>query len=156
MTDLFRMMKAWLSQFFTNFFAWLGAAAGLVIGLWAELPALAQAVLIAQAADVITGLCCALLGRSEKSKSDKLSSRAMLAGVIRQGSEWLIVLVCAYAGAPLGMQGVATAAMTYVIAAEIVSLLENLSLLGLSSPALESILDVAHGKRLTANEEMKE
>jgi len=155
MAELMKMMKEWLGQLTGNLVAWLGAAAGLVLGLWAGLPELARAVLVVQAADIATGLACALLGRSEKSESGRLSSRAMLEGAIRKGAEWLIVLVCAYAGAPLGMQGIAPAAMTYVIAAELVSLLENLSLLGLSSPALESILDVAHGKRLTAapNEE---
>jgi len=152
---LFYSMMEWAADFFTDVWGWFGAVIGLVIGVWTGLPALGQAVLIVQMADIVTGLCCALLGRSEKSESGRLSSRAMLEGAIRKGAEWLIVLVCAYAGAPLGMQGIAPAAMTYVIAAELVSLLENLSLLGLSSPALESILDVAHGKRLTAapNEE---
>lgn len=147
MMEFIRMMRDWAQQLATNLVAWLGAAAGMVIGVWAGLSALAQAVLIVQAADVITGLCCALLGKSHKSESGTMSSRAMLEGMIKKGAEWLIVLVCTYAGTPLGMEGVAPAAMTYVIAAEVVSLLENLSLLGISSPALESILDVAHGKR---------
>ena len=35
--------------------------------------------------------------------------------------------------------------MTYVMATELVSLLENLSLLGMEVPLLKTILDVAHG-----------
>ena len=48
-------------------------------------------------------------------------------------------------GTPLGIEGISTAAMTYVIATELVSLLENLSLLGLNVPLLRTILDVASG-----------
>jgi len=149
MTELMKMMKEWLTQMAGNLIAWLGAAAGLVLGLWTGLPELARAVLVVQAADIATGFACALLGRSEKSESGRLSSRAMLEGAIRKGAEWLIVLVCAYAGAPLGMQGVATAAMTYVVATELVSLLENLDLLGMKVPLLQTILDVAHGGQTT-------
>jgi len=43
------------------------------------------------------------------------------------------------------MEGICSAAMTYVIATELVSLLENLALLGLDVPLLHTILDVAHG-----------
>ena len=75
-----------------------------------------------------------------------MSSRAMLEGLIKKGAEWLIVLVCVYTGTPLGMAGICSAAMTYVIATELVSLLENLSLLGLDVPLLKTILDVAHGR----------
>ena len=100
---------------------------------------------IVQMADLLTGFCCALLGKSQKSESGKVSSRAMLEGIMKKGCEWLIVLVCIYAGTPLGMEGIGSAAMTYVIATELVSLLENLALIGLDVPLLQTILDVAHG-----------
>jgi len=143
---LFYSMMEWAADFFTDVWGWFGAVIGLVIGVWTGLPALGQAVLIVQMADIVTGLCCALLGRSEKSESGKVSSRVMLEGIIKKGAEWLIVLVCIYTGAPLGMEGIGSAAMTYVIATELVSLLENLALLGLDVPLLHTILDVAHGK----------
>ena len=142
----FYPMMEWVADFITDVWGWLGAAVGLVIGLWTGLPALGQAVLIVQVADIITGLSCAILGKSEKSESGKVSSRVMLEGVIKKGAEWLIVLVCVYTGGPLGLQGISSAAMTYVIATELVSLLENLALLGLDVPLLHTILDVAHGK----------
>ena len=145
--NLFYKMAAWAVDFFTDVWGWLGACVGVVIGFWTGLPALGQAVLIVQGADILTGLACAVLGRSQKSESGKVSSRVMLEGIIKKGAEWLVVLVCIYAGAPLGMDGVGTMAMTYVIATELVSLLENFELLGLDVPLLKTILDVAHGKQ---------
>lgn len=142
---LFHTIMDWLVDFLTDIFGWIGALVGLAISFWTGLPALGQAVLIVQAADILTGLACAVLGKSQKSESGKVSSRVMLEGIIKKGAEWLIVLVCIYTGAPLGMEGISTAAMTYVIATELVSLLENFDLLGLKVPLLQTILDVAHG-----------
>lgn len=144
---LFYTMLEWAGDFLSDVCGWLGACVGLVIGFWTGLPALGQAVLIVQCADIVTGLACAVLGKSQKSESGKVSSRVMLEGIIKKGAEWLIVLVCVYTGTPLGMEGIGSAAMTYVIATELVSLLENLALLGLDVPLLQTILDVAHGNR---------
>ena len=145
--NLFYKMAAWAVDFFTDVWGWVGACVGVVIGFWTGLPALGQAVLIVQGADILTGLACAVLGKSQKSESGKVSSRVMLEGIIKKGAEWLVVLVCIYAGAPLGMDGVGSMAMTYVIATELVSLLENFELLGLNVPLLKTILDVAHGRQ---------
>lgn len=142
---LFDTMMTWLQTFFTDIWGWFGACVGLVISLWTGMPALGRGILIVQGADILSGLSCALLGRSHKSESGKVSSRVMLEGMIKKGAEWLIVLVCIYTGTPLGMEGICSAAMTYVIATELVSLLENLALLGLDVPLLRTILDVAHG-----------
>ena len=144
---LFDTMAAWLSRFATNIFGWLGAMIGALVSLWTGAPALGKAVLIVQCADIATGLACAWLGKSRKSDSGRISSRVMLEGVVKKGAEWLIVLVCIYTGTPLDIEGIGAAAMTYVIATELVSLLENLSLLGLDVPLLGTILDVAQGGR---------
>ena len=144
---LFDTMTAWLSRFATNMFGWLGAMIGALVSLWTGAPALGKAVLIVQCADIATGLACAWLGKSRKSDSGRISSRVMLEGVVKKGAEWLIVLVCIYTGTPLDIEGIGAAAMTYVIATELVSLLENLSLLGLDVPLLHTILDVAQGGR---------
>ena len=144
---LFDTMAAWLSRFATNMFGWLGAMIGALVSLRTGAPALGKAVLIVQCADIATGLACAWLGKSQKSDSGRISSRVMLEGVVKKGAEWLIVLVCIYTGTPLDIEGIGAAAMTYVIATELVSLLENLSLLGLDVPLLGTILDVAQGGR---------
>ena len=142
---LYNTVLVWAKGFFTDIWGWLGACVGMVIGIWTGMPALGRGILIVQGADILSGLACAVLGKSQKSESGKVSSRVMLEGIIKKGAEWLIVLVCAYTGTPLGMEGISTAAMTYVIATELVSLLENFSLIGLDVPLLRTILDVAHG-----------
>lgn len=141
---VFNEVVTWAKGFFTDIWGWLGACVGMVIGIWTGMPALGRGILIVQAADILSGLACAVLGKSKKSESGKVSSRVMLEGIIKKGAEWLIVLVCVYTGTPLGMEGICSAAMTYVIATELVSLLENLALLGLDVPLLRAILDVAH------------
>ena len=140
-------MAAWAQGFITDVWGWIGACVGMVIGIWTGMPALGRGILIVQGADILSGLACALLGKSEKSESGRVSSRVMLEGMVKKGAEWLIVLVCVYTGTPLGMEGICSAAMTYVIATELVSLLENMALLGLDVPLLKTILDVAHGTR---------
>lgn len=126
---------------------WMGAAAGWAAAWWAGLPAIAQALLMVQAADVLTGVLCALTGKSPKSESGRVSSRALSAGVVKKGLEWLAVCICIHVGGALEMNGIGGAAMTYMIATELVSLMENLETFGLDIPILRTILDVAQGKR---------
>lgn len=125
--------------------SWCSAAVGAALSWWTGLPLLAQALLIAQGADVVSGLMCALAGRSEKTQSGRVSSGALTMGVAKKGLEWLAVLVCVQVGAALQMEGIGGAAMTYMMATELVSLIENLRLFGLEVPALDRILDVARG-----------
>lgn len=124
---------------------WLGAAAGWAAAWWAGLPAIAQALLMVQAADVLTGVLCALTGKSPKSDSGRVSSKALSSGVVKKGLEWLAVCICVNVGGALEMAGIGGAAMTYMIATEMVSLIENLSIFGLDIPVLRRILDVAQG-----------
>ena len=123
----------------------MSAAAGALCTWWAGLPAIAQALLIVQGADVLTGVLLALQGKSIKSESGMVSSRALTHGLIKKGLEWLVVYICLKVGTALSMQGIAGAAMTYMIATEMVSLMENLSLYGLDIPMLSRLLDVAQG-----------
>lgn len=124
---------------------WVSAAAGWAAAWWAGLPAIAQALLMVQAADVLTGVLCALTGKSPKSDSGRVSSKALSSGVVKKGLEWLAVCICVNVGGALEMAGIGGAAMTYMIATEMVSLIENLSIFGLDIPVLRRILDVAQG-----------
>ena len=108
---------------------------------------LAQALLIVQGADIVTGLLCAVTGKSRKTESGKVSSGTLLMGVMKKGLEWLVVGVCVSVGNGLGMTSVCGAAMTYMIATEMVSLVENLEIFGLNVPLLGKLLDVAQGRK---------
>ena len=127
-----------------------GAAAGALATWFAGLPMMAQALLLIQGADVLTGLLCALCAKSPKTDSGKVSSGALTTGMIKKGLEWLVVLICVYVGTAVGMDSIAGvsvggAAMTYMIATELVSLMENLEIFGLNIPLFKRILDVAQG-----------
>ena len=74
-------------------------------------------------------------------------------GMIKKGMEWLVVLIAVYVGAALEMQGIAGAAMTYMMAAELVSLMENLNLFGLDIPVLHVMLDAAQRKTASVSGE---
>lgn len=80
--------------------------AGVVDGL----PPLAQALLIVQGADILTGMLCAVTGKSRKTESGKVSSGALLMGVMKKGLEWLVVGVCVSVGNGLGVTSVCGAA----------------------------------------------
>ena len=133
----------------------IGAAAGAAAAWFSGLPAMAQALLITQGADVLTGVLCAVFGKSPKTASGKVSSKTLAAGMVKKGLEWLVVLICVYVGEALMMEGIGGAALTYMIATELVSLMENLSIFGLSVPALDRLLDVAQGDRADEKEEGK-
>lgn len=128
-------------------FSMFGAVLGAILAWWTGLTPLAQALLVVQGADIITGIMCAVTGKSDKSASGKLSSGALAQGVAKKGLEWLVALVCYEVGAALGFDGISGAALTYMVATELVSLMENLNLFGLDVPLLQKLLDVAHGDR---------
>ena len=121
----------------------ISAAAGALCAWFMGLPPIAQALFIVQGADVLTGFLLALAGKSLKTESGRVSSGALTQGLIKKGLEWLVVLICLSVGQAMEMQGITGAAMTYMIATELVSLMENLSAFGLSVPALDRLLDAA-------------
>lgn len=145
--QMWEEMSAWVVDVLRpNMFRMAGAAAGMLLSWFSGLPAIAQALLLVQGADVLTGLLAAIRGKSPKTETGKVSSRALTDGMIKKGLEWLVVLICVYAGEAMQMQGITGAAMAYMMAAELVSLMENLSLFGLDIPVLHSVLDAAQKK----------
>ena len=129
-----------------NVFNWIAAIIGAMTGWWTGLPALAQAMLICQGADVMTGLMCAVAGKSHKTETGKINSKVLFLGMCKKFLEWLVVFVCVYVGGALGMESVGAAAMTYMVATELISLIENLTAFGLDVPLLNAILEVAKKK----------
>ena len=59
-----QMMIKWAGDFLTDAWGWIGACVGMVISLWTGMPALGKGILIVQGADILSGLACALLGKS--------------------------------------------------------------------------------------------
>jgi len=142
-------MKEWITEALgpvrPSVVKMIASAAGAMAAWIAGLPPIAQALLLVQGADVLTGVLCAIRAKSPKSDTGKLSSHALSMGMVKKGLEWLVVLICVYVGCALEMQGIGGAAMTYMIATELVSLMENLNAFGLDVPVLHTLLDAAQG-----------
>ncbi|MFR3407469.1 MAG: hypothetical protein ACLTV6_13570 [Christensenellales bacterium] len=59
-----------------NVVNWIGAAIGAALAWWTGLPPLAQALLIVQGADVVTGLLCAVTENPARRKARRFLQRA--------------------------------------------------------------------------------
>jgi len=144
-------MKEWITEALgpvrPSVVKMIASAAGAMAAWIAGLPPIAQALLLTQGADVLTGVLCALTQKSPKTASGKLSSGVLTMGMIKKGLEWLVVLICMVVGGALELPGIGGAAMTYMIAAEMVSLMENLNVFGLDVPVLRRLLDAAQGEK---------
>ena len=124
--------------------ALVGAAAGL-LGEWnVLLTVLAWMMCI----DYATGLICAWRGRSPKTETGGVSSKAGFDGLARKGLMILIVLTATLLDRATGSGSALfqTAAAAYYIANEGISILENSALLGVTYPkqlldALEALRD---------------
>ena len=111
----------------------VGAAAGLM-GEWsAALSILAAMMLI----DYLTGVIVAWRGRSPKTESGGVSSRAGFDGLIRKAFIMLVIFVATLLDVAIGnaTRVFQTAATLYYIANEGISILENAGLMGVPCPA---------------------
>jgi len=122
----------------------IGAAAGL-LGEWNILLTVLACFMVM---DYLTGVICAWRGRSPKTEGGGVSSRVGFDGLARKALMMLIVLMATLLDRAAGIDGSAfqTAAASYYIANEGISILENSALLGVPYPkpllrALEAMQD---------------
>ena len=110
----------------------LGAAAGL-LGEWNMLLTILAWFMVI---DYMTGLLVAWRGKSPKSETGHVSSKASFDGLVRKFFIMLVVLVATLLDAAIGADQAIfqTAAATYYIANEGISILENTSLMGVPYP----------------------
>lgn len=109
-----------------------GAAAGL-LGEWNMLlTVLAWFMVI----DYVTGLLVAWRGKSPKSETGGVSSKAGFDGLVKKFFIIIVVLVATLLDAAIGTERAIfqTAAATYYLANEGISILENTSLMGVPYP----------------------
>ena len=121
-----------------------GAAAGL-LGKW---NIMLTVLVWFMAIDYITGLICAWRGKSPKTESGGVSSKAGFDGLLKKGIIMLVVLTATLLDRATGMENslFQTAAAAYYIANEGISILENSALMGVPYPkairdALEEMSD---------------
>ena len=122
----------------------VGAAAGL-LGEWNVLLTILAVFMVI---DYATGLIVAWRGKSTKTESGHVSSKAGFDGLIRKAFIMVIVLVATLLDVAIGNASrvFQTAATMYYIANEGISILENTALMGVKYPvfiirALEAMRD---------------
>ena len=96
-----------------------------------------QTLCIIMAADYISGIVCALVWKkSPKSADGCFESKASIKGLFRKAGILLAVLIAYKLDQMAGTQFIRTAAITFFIANDGLSVIENLGIMGLPMPAV--------------------
>ena len=116
----------------------LAAAVGAAAGLLGEWNVLLTVLAVFMVLDYLTGLIVAWRGRSPKTETGGVSSRAGFDGLIRKFFIMVVVLVATLLDAAIGNAArvFQTAATMYYIANEGISILENTARMGVAYPAV--------------------
>ena len=115
----------------------LAGAAGAVAGLLGEWNVLLTILAWFMVIDYLTGLIVAWRGRSPKSETGGVSSKAGFDGLIRKAFILVVVLLATLLDTAIGTTArvFQTAATLYYIANEGISILENTALMGVPYPS---------------------
>ena len=131
----------------------LAAAAGAVASFFCGLPPLIWVLLAVMTIDYITGIICAVMGKSPKTEHGGLSSSEAFKGLLHKALILLVVLLAALLdhavsiSADIEFAAVAGATCLWFIASEGMSILENASLMGVKIPKiLLQALELFKGK----------
>jgi len=120
-----------------------------------------QALLIFMGIDFAMGLAIAAFWQqSNKSESGALNSISAWKGLVRKGVTLLVVIVANQLDVLLGLQYIRTAVIIAFCADELISIVENLGIMGIPLPAVISnaieILKKKSEKTETSKEESEE
>ena len=121
--------------------AWVGAATGLVVGMWVGLGVFVQALLVLMVADVATGMIAAAV-------DGNLNSGASGRGLAKKGVALILVMLTAWLSLNLrgylgdGFPGADAVAGAFILT-EVISILENAKRTGVNLGPLERVLAVA-------------
>mgnify|MGYP004507471367 FL=1 len=119
----------------TKYITMIGAIGGILVSAFGGWDYYMQLLVISMCVDYISGvLVAAVWHRSSKSKDGSLESRAGFKGLIRKGMILLTVLVAHYMDLTIGSQYIRNALVIGFSANEILSILENVGLMGVEYP----------------------
>ena len=132
-------------------FGWagvIGAIGGIVTTILGTWTLAITIMVICMGADIITGITVAkFFVNSPKTESGGYSSREVRKGLMRKGGMCLVVLIAHYVDLLIGTQYVRDAVVVFTVFNEIMSILENVALMGVPIPKiLLKGLDVLHEK----------
>lgn len=118
----------------------LGTAAGIA----AKAPMTVKFLVFLMTLDYLSGVSAAVVGRSRKNPSGKLSSKTGFVGLLKKAMILAIVLMAAVLDHILAAPATLGAVTLFYIVNESISILENAVLLGVPVPKkLRNVLDVA-------------
>jgi len=123
----------------------IGGVFTLILGTWT----IAITIMcICMGVDILTGITVAkFFVASPKTESGGYSSREVRKGLMRKGGMCLVVLVAHYVDLLIGTQYIRDAVVVFTVFNEIMSILENVALMGVPIPKiLLKGLDVLHEK----------
>ena len=115
----------------------LAACGGAIAGMMGGWDPLLRVLITLMAADYVTGLLVAVMGKSTKTEYGGLSSKVGAIGLARKGLMLMVVLVAALMDSVMGTGSAMCrdAACWFYIANEGISILENAGLAGAPYPA---------------------
>lgn len=134
------------------------AVAGVIVGYWGGWPPLLRILVVAVMLDYFSGLVVAVKGKSNKSETGGISSKAGFFGLVGKVFIFAIVYMAGLVDEATGTAVIQTAVMFFYIANEGISLLENAALMGVWVPevlkkALEVMREKGEAKDGSAEEE---
>lgn len=133
-----------MKMFFCSLVGVVGSFIASLFGGWSEDMV---TLIIFMAVDFITGLAVAYFGKSTKSETGSLNSKAGWKGLIKKGIILLTVLVAHRLDIALGSEYIRTAVIIGFISNEVISIVENAGLIGVPLPrALTEAIEILKHK----------
>lgn len=123
-----------MEQVWKNIVRVVAAAGGAIAGALGGWDAILRVLLAMMVVDYISGIMVAVMGKSQKTEYGGLSSKVGFVGLLKKGMMLLVVLIATFLDEAMGMAIFRDAACWFYIANEGLSLLENLSLVGVPFP----------------------
>lgn len=123
-----------MEQIWKNIVRMAAAAGGAIAGALGGWDAILRVLLAMMVVDYISGVMVAVMGKSQKTEYGGLSSKVGFVGLLKKGMMLLVVLIATFLDEAMGMAIFRDAACWFYIANEGLSLLENLSLVGVPFP----------------------
>lgn len=123
-----------MDQIWKNIVRMAAAAGGAIAGALGGWDAILRVLLAMMVVDYISGIMVAVMGKSQKTEYGGLSSKVGFVGLLKKGMMLLVVLIATFLDEAMGMAICRDAACWFYIANEGLSILENLSLVGVPFP----------------------
>ena len=120
----------------------VAAAIGAVMSFFCGVPPIMWVLLAAMTLDFVTGLLCGLLGKSPKTETGGISSKAAFAGLLKKMLIVAVVLLACLldwavsTGAGVAFSAVTGATCLWFIASEGISIVENAAEMGVPIPGI--------------------